>query len=508
MTPPAAAAVARAAPRPGLVRMVMENVEAFAIAIVMALILKYFLIEAYKIPTGSMQPEIMGDPTTGIFDRVLVNKLVYLLRDPRRYEVVVFKNPLWQRQNYIKRLVGFPNERLELRNGDLFVTQPGGTEAIARKPDEVWRAVRKDLLPRGNGGVDLERRFQTRGGDARVSKERIAVRGTEPATIRTREAIRDHYLDGYDREWIAAYENPSSPYTPALSFARLASNDVSDVEIAADVTPASDAKSIAFEIQESGRTHRAEFPIGSGSGSLTSTTLNDLDPGEWEDPKSDASLPALRPGVATRVSLRNVDDELVVEIDGDVVLRRAYRTRGLDPDADPRTRALLSTSAAIVASGPCTIDELGLWRDIHYLPDGDPHGARSAVYTVPDGEYMVLGDNTQNSWDCRQWKRATYEFVDGRRIDGNWFNASFAPHAPAGTNTDSNPFVVGSSIHFRSVFGEEYVFPRTVLRDAPEDPVKIESVNSFRKEFLLGKALAVFWPLPPVSPTWRLKWVR
>src|SRR5262245_66225797 len=96
-----------------------------------------------------MQPQFMGDQVVGISGRVLVNKLVYLLRDPERYEVVVFKNPLWQRQNYIKRLVGLPGERICLRNGDVFVTPPGSAaeERIARKSDGVWRPVRKDLLP-------------------------------------------------------------------------------------------------------------------------------------------------------------------------------------------------------------------------------------------------------------------------------------------------------------------------------------------------------------------------
>jgi len=117
-----------------------DNVEAMTFAIVMAVMLKYFIVEAYKIPTGSMQPQIMGDQVVGISDRVLVNKLVYLLRDPQRYEVVVFRNPLWQRQNYIKRLVAFGGERVCIRNGDLFITPPGAApeaEHVARKPDPI-----------------------------------------------------------------------------------------------------------------------------------------------------------------------------------------------------------------------------------------------------------------------------------------------------------------------------------------------------------------------------------
>jgi signal peptidase I len=505
----AAAASARTRPRTGLVRAVMENLEALAIAIVMALVLKYFLIEAYKIPTGSMQPEIMGDPTLGIFDRVLVNKLVYLLREPRRYEVVVFKNPLWQRQNYIKRLVGFGGERIGLRNGDVFVTPPGrgATEAIARKPDDVWRAVRKDLL----ADEALARHFAAdkEGGEARVEGDRLLFPGRGgPATLATREPIRDHYLDGYDPKWVEGYEGSAAPYTAASSFARLNGNDVTDVELAADVTPAPDAKSLALEIRESGRTWRAELPVGEGArGALVSTTIPGLNAVAWEA-EGDASLPPLRPGVTTRVSLRNVDDEVVVELDGDVVLRRPYRTSGIDPITDPKSHAHLTTSASITATGAFTLTDVGLWRDIHYLPDGNPsHGSDAEVYAVPDGEYMVLGDNTQNSWDCRQWRKATYELVDGRRISGNDFQRSLQSHPGDPVNPDSNPWSRGSEIHFRSIFGEEYVLDRSQLKGDPEDPESVE-VHSFPKEFLLGKALAVFWPLPPFSPSWRLKWVR
>jgi signal peptidase I len=505
---PPVAAASRDAPRPGLARAIAENVEALGIAIVMALILKYFLIEAYKIPTGSMQPGIMGDQIPGIFDRVLVNKLVYLLRDPERFEVVVFKNPLWQRQNYIKRLIGLPGERIALRNGDVFVTppSPGGQEAIARKPDRVWRAVRKDLIPKRNGSPDLALRFERSSGEARVEEDRIVLpAGGGTASIRTREEIRDGYLDGYDPELIESYLRPASPYVGMAGIARSllkGSQPVTDYEIAADVTPGPDATSIVFELTESGRVHRAVLPVGSGQGRVDAAIAEGFDPIEWEDPA--AAVPPLERGVTTRISFRNVDDELVLALDGDVAARRRYRTRGVDPAHDPRTRAPLASRATIEASGSFTLTDLGLWRDLHYLPDGDWRGGKdSAVYVVPQDEYMVLGDNTQNSWDCRQWRTATYRLKDGRRITGNYFSQGQNPVA----NPDANPGVEGSNIHFRNVYGQKYVFHRTDLEDDLDAP-EIVDVHSFPAEFLLGKAIAVFWPLPPFSPVWRLKWVR
>ncbi len=106
------------------------------IAFVLALVLKTFLVQAFYIPSGSMEP------TLDVGDRVLVNKVVYDVRDPRRGEIVVFSlqdevagpdAPLWTRllrslgsglgaaqpgeKDFIKRVIGLPGETVEMRNG-------------------------------------------------------------------------------------------------------------------------------------------------------------------------------------------------------------------------------------------------------------------------------------------------------------------------------------------------------------------------------------------------------
>src|SRR5262249_3495362 len=98
----------------------MDQLEAVAVAIAMALVLKFFIIEAYQIPTGSMQPTILGDAASGIRDRVLADKLCTLLRDPRRWEVMIFRFPHDERRLYVKRIVGLPGETLEIRGGDVW----------------------------------------------------------------------------------------------------------------------------------------------------------------------------------------------------------------------------------------------------------------------------------------------------------------------------------------------------------------------------------------------------
>src|SRR6185436_4416241 len=123
-----------------------DNIEAFAVAVIMAVVLKYFILEAYKIPTGSMQPTLMGNDETGIFDRVLVDKLSFHFRDPQRFEVATFKYPLDRSKNFIKRIVGMPDEQLWISHGDLWVrkreTEPW---KILRRPRPVQRETWKAL---------------------------------------------------------------------------------------------------------------------------------------------------------------------------------------------------------------------------------------------------------------------------------------------------------------------------------------------------------------------------
>ena len=104
-----------------------DNIEAFAVAIAMALVIRHFCIEAFRIPTGSMMPTLLGDRAAETWevdrkgrvkkrpgDRILVDKIAWLRRDPRRWEVAVFQYPLNRTKNFIKRMVGMPDEWLRI----------------------------------------------------------------------------------------------------------------------------------------------------------------------------------------------------------------------------------------------------------------------------------------------------------------------------------------------------------------------------------------------------------
>ena len=83
------------------------------IALVLALLIKTFIVQTFYIPSPSMEPTLHG--CTGCSgDRVLVNKLVYRFRDPHRGEIIVFRGPPgWPHEDLIKRVIGTPGDRVD-----------------------------------------------------------------------------------------------------------------------------------------------------------------------------------------------------------------------------------------------------------------------------------------------------------------------------------------------------------------------------------------------------------
>ncbi|MBU3912193.1 MAG: signal peptidase I [Candidatus Omnitrophica bacterium] len=94
-----------------------EWVEPIVIAVVLALIIRTFVVQAFKIPTGSMRPTLMEG------DRILVNKFIYKFREPVRGDVIVFVSPEDKKKDFIKRLVGLPGEEIEISNGTILINK-------------------------------------------------------------------------------------------------------------------------------------------------------------------------------------------------------------------------------------------------------------------------------------------------------------------------------------------------------------------------------------------------
>lgn len=124
-----------------------EYVESIAIALVLAFVLRSFVVQAFKIPSGSMEN------TLAIGDHLLVNKFLYgiklpftdkrllKIRDPRRGDIIVFEYPKDPSRDFIKRVIGTPGDRIEIRDKKVFVNS-----VPYENPHEIHKD--KGLLPR------------------------------------------------------------------------------------------------------------------------------------------------------------------------------------------------------------------------------------------------------------------------------------------------------------------------------------------------------------------------
>ena len=107
----------------------VEYVEFFLVAAIVILGLRAYFVQPFKIPTGSMQPTLMGDTVAGVYDRILVDKILPLIREPKRWDITVFKYPLQKNQNYVKRIDG--------PNGLVYQHEDAGTQVLDPEVAEV-----------------------------------------------------------------------------------------------------------------------------------------------------------------------------------------------------------------------------------------------------------------------------------------------------------------------------------------------------------------------------------
>jgi signal peptidase I len=92
-----------------------EYVEAILIAIVIAVILRVFVIQAYRVSSGSMEDTLVEG------DFVFVNKFAYRFAEPQVNDVVVFEFPMNLSKDYIKRIIALPGQTVEVRDKQLYV---------------------------------------------------------------------------------------------------------------------------------------------------------------------------------------------------------------------------------------------------------------------------------------------------------------------------------------------------------------------------------------------------
>lgn len=438
-----------------------ETIESVVVAFVLAFLFKTFEAEAFVIPTGSMAPTLLGRnkdavcPKCGthftfgasdevesetdyvipgaritsavcpncryrlseeqvynvpVFkgDRILVTKFTFEIKDPRRFDVVVFKYPEEPKINYIKRCVGLPNETIEIRQGDLYRQTDKGRE-ILRKDDpnkqrvlqlpvydndhperplleagwpERWLAVKKAAAPDAVAGWSLDSQGWTADSQARSFHLPAGAGGAVLHWVRYRNLVPKTS----DWEVLAAGQKPTVPRPElitdfcgynAFSSPHIPLEDpglywVGDLTINCriDVKEHQPDGEVVLDLNEGARSYRCHLELASGRATLAYAEPHDSNDLGEEHKLATAETPFVGPG-SHDVSFANVDDRLCLLIDGRLVEfgpGASYTPYGGVVIQRPWDEDLIPVGVA-ARGADVTVSHLVLQRDIYYRCD-------------------------------------------------------------------------------------------------------------------------------------------
>ena len=118
-----------------MISKIIDNLKTLLIALFIAVIIRSLLFQPFYIPSSSMEPTLL------VGDRIFVSKYTYgyskhsfpfsppilnkriFSSEPKYGDLIVFKTPSDNRTDFIKRLIGLPGDKIQIKNGDLFINQ-------------------------------------------------------------------------------------------------------------------------------------------------------------------------------------------------------------------------------------------------------------------------------------------------------------------------------------------------------------------------------------------------
>ncbi|MDF1702190.1 MAG: signal peptidase I [Planctomycetota bacterium] len=481
-----------------------DNLEAIAVAVVMALIIKHFCVEAFKIPTSSMYPTLMGesDNERGEGDRILVDKWSFLFTDPERFDVIVFRYPLNRARNFIKRIAFLPNEHGQISDdGDLWV-RPAGDELgeadlrIPQKPRPIREHFYRAVYPPPPSSVpddedDPDNPFDSRNGRVEdfwragegaangwrlESHDRFAYEGGALARLRNRNNILEHTRpDSWGTSGNAGELVRDVRFRMRV---RLPAAEVDAKSGKAAPTPPT-RLSIRWRADGS---YLAVMTLSSEEGGSEAFIRRDT------GVVAQSALPVrLEAGRSYDVEMEYVDGRLYAHVDGVelVELKDGRRFPETRDDAGDQRFQLEAEGGALF------VEAMHVDRDLRYENSWDANpGARRSGVTVPADSYFMLGDNTRNSSDSRRWRTVTQHLIGDRTIRYDY--ASSPDYLDSEYDADRTPKRV------TDVDG----LPRTWFEE-DEDPERGSETSSapfVHRDLIVGRAFLVFWPWNPEFP--------
>lgn len=409
------------------------------------LVLRTLAVEPFGVPTGSMAPALIGHhrsgpcprcgyvvrvgrPTRGNVadhfahvacpnceyrfslaeardiagDRLLVDKNVYSLRSPRRWEMVVFRcpdtDPDEYGKPYVKRVVGLPGETITIAEGDVYADDQLVRKTLPEIRELMVPVFDMSCVPHGSGWASrwlvteddprLPADFPSDALRPVIHQKALILDAAESPQTMVGLTYRHWHLDERREQPITVW----APYDGAPRYLGQypAAHDfivTCDVEVTAAAAQGeaswacrlldgADAVSVEITVGEraTGRAHL----LRAGHGGLCSLRGVSFEVGR-----------------TYRFEFAFVDRRAIVAVDGQEWLSADLPS--------VRGRKDVSRPLQLGARGcRVAIHRLQLWRDTHYTSDYGLHGTRQPARLGPQ-EYFVLGDNSGNSQDSRKW---------------------------------------------------------------------------------------------------------
>jgi signal peptidase I len=481
---------------------IKETLTSLVIAFMLAFLFRGFVIEGFQIPTGSMAPTLLGkhirfvspssgydwavgpwtyvdprsktqpvrnqvdisvnDPMSGLVlkdtnrrlaagDRVFVLKYLPFLHQPKRWDVVVFKNP-GSHENYIKRLVGLPGEQIAFVDGDVFTrdfvdgqTSTSGWDAwgepgwhINRKPERVQRTMFQDVFNSRYVPVPAE---AFPGFSSPFS-------GTTPGWegVKSESVYRFSGAGSTALAWNGARDiTDANAYNQTFKeFDLFADSDdlrklrrpFPDSDVALHLDIEADDGSILISALLSARGMEFRGMVDSGSGeAAVEMRPGDIADGPWTRLDT-GSFAAFSPGEVHDIEFWHVDQAMWLFVDEQLVCGGAEKG---GYELTPLARVLAATGKSVdelkkmhgvgdgitqpgilarreiyrkpsfqwaFSGGAFTLHNVSVKRDIMYQVNldwptrgGDPN----FFPTLSGDEFFMCGDNSSNSADSRLW---------------------------------------------------------------------------------------------------------
>lgn len=492
---------------------IKDNLEILVIAFIFAMIIRCFCIEVYKIPTGSMEPTLRGERNSPPGDRILANKFIYLFRPIHRFDVVLFKFPLDKTKNFVKRVVGLPNEEFMVQNGDIYykprtpVLQkdlPGKPQGennfiIAKKPlkvqESIWIPV---WLWSGGAEKGFWKNFR-REGKGKVEWQISSLPGGQTGPINASvqepkiylESLSDEYFLAYAKSIKDRYHSDGGTY------------DVPDVKIAFKCYQVYPAGEIQVQLKTGFNTfilhlgNLASLPVPPGPSGVGQTGLRNsfqiktnsfLEHINYKKESKVITIPrSFKPKTEHLVEIMNFDGTFYIKQDKKIILKYDYQTvfdKNMLPDWEIEKS---NVSVGVVNSGVYLWD-IRLYRDIYYYPQGILVEKNPLI--IPDKKYFMIGDHVPNSKDSRLWKMKRMYLKNGEIIECD-INSFYNEPDHFWIRKDRTRNKGGD------IWGRDLRIKKdTVLKTE-------ENYYSFVDETeIFGKGLMVYWPLG------RLKMIR